>query len=153
MCYVTRRQRRGSAVSRMTWSYVSKIYVCISGKVLRLNIREYKLATWLDSRAERWVIWLVVPATGRVRRLTAAIVIQYKTINNTTISPQYYRGGAGFTRFCKRHCVCIAAGLIKRRLNCWKWPRLRNNCPALKWYWANNVTCTRSVSERSRRLA
>ena len=152
MCYVTCRQRGGSAVSRMTWSYVSKIYVHISGKVLRLNIREYKLAAWLDSRTERWVVWLVVPVTGWVRRLTAAIVIQYKTINNTTISPQYYRGGAGFTRFCECRYVCIAAGLIKCRLNCWKWPRLRNNCPALKWYWAYNVTCTRSVSKRSRRL-
>ena len=117
MRYVTRGQRRGSAVNRMTWSYVSKIYVRISGKVLRLNIREYKLAAWLDSRVERWVVWLFVPATVRVRRLTVAIVIQYKTINNTTMSPQYYRGGAGFTRFCERRCVCIAAGLIKRRLN------------------------------------
>ena len=48
MRYVTRGQRGGSAmnpaVNRMTWSYVSKIYVRISGKVLRLNIREYKLA-------------------------------------------------------------------------------------------------------------
>ena len=40
-----RGQHGGSAVNRMTWSYVSKIYVCINGKVLRLNIREYKLAT------------------------------------------------------------------------------------------------------------
>ena len=153
MRYVTRGQRRGSTVNCMTWSYVSKIYVRISSKVLRLNIREYKLATWLDSCAEWWVIWLVIPVTRRVRRLTAAIVIQYKTINNTTILPQYYRGSAGFTRFCKHRCVCIAAGLIKHRLNCWKWPRLQNNCPALKWYWANNMTCTRSVSERSWRLA
>ena len=44
MRYVTRRKRGGSAVNRMTWSYVSKIYVHISGKVLQLNIREYKLA-------------------------------------------------------------------------------------------------------------
>ena len=80
MRYVTRGQRGGSAVNRMTWSYVSKIYVRISGKVLRLNIKEYKLAAWLDSRTERWVVWLVVPAVVRVRRLTAAIVIQYKTI-------------------------------------------------------------------------
>ena len=153
MRYVTRGQRGGSAVNCMTWSYVSKIYVRISGKVLLLNIREYKLAAWLDSRMERWVVWLVVPVTVRVRWLTAAIVIQYKTINNTTMSPQYYRGGAGFTRFCERRCICIAAGLIKCCLNCWKWPRLQNNCPALKWYWANNVTCTQSVSEWSRRLA
>ena len=153
MCYVTHRQHGGSTVNCMTWSYVSKIYVRISGKVLQLNVREYKLAAWLDSCAERWVIWLVIPAIGRVRRLTTAIVIQYKTINNTTISPQFYRGSAGFTRFCKCRCICIAAGLIKRRLNCWKWLRLRNDCPALKWYWANNMTCTRSVSERLRRLA
>ena len=45
MRYVTRGQHGGSAVNRMTWSYVSKIYVRISGKVLRLNIKEYKLAT------------------------------------------------------------------------------------------------------------
>ena len=45
MRYVMHRQRRGSAVNRMTWSYVSKIYVRISSKVLWLNIREYKLAT------------------------------------------------------------------------------------------------------------
>ena len=153
MRYVTCGQRGCSTVNRMTWSYVSKIYVRISGKALWLNIREYKLAAWLDSRTEWWVVWLVVPATGRVRRLTAAIVIQYKTINNTTILPQYYRGGTGFTRFCEHRCVCIAAGLIKRRLNCWKWPRLWNNCPASKWYWANNVTCMWSVSKRSRRLA
>ena len=153
MRYVTHGQRGGSAMNRMTWSYVSKIYVRISGKVLRLNIREYKLAAWLDSHAERWVVWLVIPVTVRVRRLTTAIVIQYKTINNTTMLPQYYRGGAGFTRFCECCCICIVAGLIKHCLNCWKWPRLWNNCPALKWYWANNMTCTRSVSERSRRLA
>ena len=42
MCYVMHRQRGGSAVNRMTWSYVSKIYVRVSGKVLWLNIREYK---------------------------------------------------------------------------------------------------------------
>ena len=146
-------QHGGSAVNHMTWSYVSKIYACISSKVLWLNIREYKLAAWLDSCAERWVVWLVVPATGWVRWLTAAIVIRYKTINNTNISPQYYRGGAGFTRFCEHHCTCIAAGLIKRCLNCWKWPMLQNDCPALKWYWANNVTCTRSISKQSQRLA
>ena len=44
MRYVTRGQRGGPAVNRMTWSYVSKIYVRISSKVLWLNIREYKLA-------------------------------------------------------------------------------------------------------------
>ena len=44
MHYVKRGQCGGSAVNHMTWSYVSKIYVRISGKVLRLNIREYKLA-------------------------------------------------------------------------------------------------------------
>ena len=44
MHYVTRGQRGGSTVNRMTWSYVSKIYVHISGQVLRLNIKEYKLA-------------------------------------------------------------------------------------------------------------
>ena len=44
MRYVTRGKRGGSTVNRMTWSYVSKIYVRISGKVLWLNIREYKLA-------------------------------------------------------------------------------------------------------------
>ena len=44
MRYVTCGQHGGSAVNHMTWSYVSKIYVRISGKVLRLNIREYKLA-------------------------------------------------------------------------------------------------------------
>ena len=25
-------------MNRMTWSYVSKIYVCINGKVLQLNV-------------------------------------------------------------------------------------------------------------------
>ena len=45
MRYVMRGQRGGSAVNCMTWSYVSKIYVRINGKVLQLNIREYKLAT------------------------------------------------------------------------------------------------------------
>ena len=44
MRYVTRGQRGGYAANRMTWSYVSKIYVRISGKVLQLNIEEYKLA-------------------------------------------------------------------------------------------------------------
>ena len=44
MRYVMHGQCGGSAVNCMTWSYVSKIYVCISGKVLLLNIREYKLA-------------------------------------------------------------------------------------------------------------
>ena len=44
MRYVTRGQCGGCAANRMTWSYVSKIYVRISGKVLQLNIREYKLA-------------------------------------------------------------------------------------------------------------
>ena len=45
MHYVMHGQRGGSTVNRMTWSYVSKIYVRINGKVLQLNIREYKLAT------------------------------------------------------------------------------------------------------------
>ena len=44
MHYVMHRQHGGSTVNHMTWSYVSKIYVRISGKVLLLNIREYKLA-------------------------------------------------------------------------------------------------------------
>ena len=44
MRYVTCGQHGGSAVNCMTWSYVSKIYVRINGKVLWLNIREYKLA-------------------------------------------------------------------------------------------------------------
>ena len=44
MRYVTHGQHGGSAVNRMTWSYVSNIYARISGKVLQLNIREYKLA-------------------------------------------------------------------------------------------------------------
>ena len=65
-----------------------KNYVHINGKVLWLISREYKQATWLDSRAAQWVVWLVIPATVQVRRLTTVKVIQYKTINDTTISPQ-----------------------------------------------------------------
>ena len=37
-------QHGGSTVNHMTWSYVSKIYVHINGKVLKINSREYKLA-------------------------------------------------------------------------------------------------------------